>query len=43
MKKLILSCSLMALALPAYAADTINCATLPSCDDLGTPKTPMTV
>ena len=35
MKKLILSCSLMALTLPAYAADTINCATLPSCDDLG--------
>ena len=35
MKKLILSCSLMALTLPAYAADTINCATLPTCDDLG--------
>ena len=35
MKKLILSCSLIALTLPAYAADTINCATLPTCDDLG--------
>ena len=35
MKKLILSCSLMALALPTYAADTINCATLPSCSSLG--------
>ena len=35
MKKLILSCSLMALALPAYAADTINCATLPTCSSLG--------
>ena len=35
MKKLILSCSLMALTLPAYAADTINCATLPTCSELG--------
>ena len=35
MKKLILSCSLMALTLPAYAAESINCATLPTCDDLG--------
>ncbi len=35
MKKLVLSCSLMALTLPAYAADTISCNTLPTCDDLG--------
>ena len=35
MKRLILSCSLMALTLPAYAAESINCATLPTCDDLG--------
>ena len=35
MKKLILSCSLMALTLPAYAAETISCNTLPTCDELG--------
>ena len=35
MKKLILSCSLMALTLPAYAAETISCDTLPTCSELG--------
>ena len=35
MKKLILSCSLLALTMPAYAAETINCDTLPTCTELG--------
>ncbi len=39
MKKLILSCSLIALTLPAYAAESINCATLPTCSSLGYTKT----
>ena len=39
MKKLILSCSLIALTLPAYAAESINCATLPTCSSLGYTQT----
>ena len=35
MKKLILSCSLLALTMPAYAAETISCDTLPTCEELG--------
>ena len=33
MKKLILSCSLLALTAPAYAA--LDCAPLPDCEDFG--------
>ena len=33
MKKLILSCSLLALTAPAYAA--LDCTTPPTCDELG--------
>ena len=35
MKKLILSCNLLALTMPAYAAETINCDTPPTCTELG--------
>ncbi len=35
MKKFILSCSLLAFGASAYAADTISCNTLPTCEELG--------
>lgn len=35
MKKLIISCGLIALSMPVLAAESINCSSLPSCSSLG--------